>query len=152
MPAHRVLSSVVHDVAHALVSRNDDLGGYWALGQLVSYALANRTDKTSVDLTCGESSPSLQETAIRRIPAQWTEVFWRNVGHQKLQRAVVTRASVVVTFEFAGRASSRGALLEYPVTLEVVVEDDRGRAYSRSLDIWCSPHDPKLEVRSVRGA
>ena len=152
MPTHRVLKSVAHDVAQSLVSRNDDLSGYWALGQLLGHVLANRTASIVIDFKCAESTPSLHESPLSRLPSQWTEVFWRNVNHKKMQRANVANASATVTFDFAsGREGARGSV-EYPVTLQVSIEDDRGRAYSGSADLWCSPHDPKRELKSVRGA
>ena len=48
MPSRRVLKSVAHDVSEALVSRNDDLGGYWTLGQLLSRVLASNNPSFTV--------------------------------------------------------------------------------------------------------
>ena len=153
MPTHRVLRSVAHDVAQALISRNDDVAGYWALGQLLSYALSNKAASVVIDLTCGESEPSLQGSPLSVLPAQWSEVFWRNVANQRLQRANVDRASATISFGFTkARHGTRGVDVEYPVTLQVSIQDDRGRMHSGSADVWCSPHDPKVELKSTRGA
>ena len=153
MPTHRVLRSIAHDVAQTLISRNDDVAGYWALGQLLSYALSNKAVSVAIDLTCGESKPSLQDSPLSVLPAQWSEVFWRNVAQQKLQRSAVDRASASISFGVTkARQGTRGGDVEYPVLLQVSIQDDRGRVYSRSADVWCSPHDPKLELKSTRGA
>src|SRR2546425_1226231 len=153
MPTRRVLKSVAHDVGAAIISRNDDVGGYWALGQLLSYALAIRTGSFAIDLTCGASSPPLTGSPVSTLPSVWSEVFWKNVEHQRLHRALVARASAGLQIDFARhRDSTRGAGPEYHVTCLVEVQDDRGKVYSRSADIWCSPHDSSRDLKRARGA
>jgi len=75
VPSRRVLKSVAHDVSEALVSRNDDLGGYWTLGQLLSHVLASKNTSFKVDLVCGASTPSLMGTLVSPIPSSWAEIF-----------------------------------------------------------------------------
>ena len=153
MPTRRVLKSVAHDVSEALISRNDDVSGYWALGQLLSHALTTRIGSFTIDLTCGASSPPLTGSVVSTLPSVWSELFWKNVEHQRLHRALVARASADLHIDFARqRDSTRGAVPEYHLTCRVDLEDDRGKVYSRSVNAWCSPHDPSRELKSLRGA
>jgi len=154
MPGRRVLKSVAHDVGEALVSRNDDLRGYWTLGQLLAHALASNHTRLEVDLVCGASKPSLIGTPLDTIPSSWTDVFWTNVEHKKIPRAFVGSATAVVDFDLSSErpAAVRAGLREHSFACQLRVNDDRGRTYAWSTEGWCFPHDPSVEHRSARGA
>jgi hypothetical protein len=143
---------VAHDVSASLASRNDDLSGYWTIGRLLARALATGDTRYEIDLVCGESRPSLKGSPLGTIPPAWAEVFWRNVGHQKLARARIGSATAILDFDLSkGRASvTHGAPEEYALTLRVEVTDDRGHAYSGAAEAWAFPHDPGVEFRSAR--
>jgi len=153
MPSRRVLNSVAHDVLEALISRNDDVGGYWALGLLVTHALATSTNAFTIDLVCGSSTPSLAGSSIATLPAVWHEQFWRNIEHQRLERGLIAVAVAAVQVDFDHRReSTRGGSEEYYVPCRLDIQDDRGKSYSRTANVWCSVHDPSRELRSARGA
>ena len=152
MPSRRVLKSVAHDVSTSLVSRNDDLGGYWAVGQILSHALATNNTSYQVDLVCGASVPPLMGTPLSPIPGSWAEIFWRNVEHKKLARALIVRAAASLAFDVSRRrtAALHRALFEHPFTCRVEIEDAGGRTYAGVTEGWCFPHDPRLELKSAR--
>jgi len=153
LATRRVIRSIVHDVTESLMSRNDDVAGYWALGQLVSHALTTRTSSYEIDLALGTSVPSLAESPLSAMQSSWSELFWRNVEHQRLPRTLVRRASATINLEFTGgREGTRGAAVEHLLQCRVDVQDDHGRTYSRTVQVWCSPHDPRRELKSGRGA
>ena len=154
MPSRRILKSVAHDVSEALVSRNDDLGGYWTLGQLLAHVLASNNPSFKVDLVCGTSTPSLIGTPLSPLPSSWAGIFWKNVEHQKVPRALVARATAALDFELTrGRpAALHPSLVEYPFTCRLQIEDDRGRTYTGTTEAWCFPHNPAVELKSTRGA
>jgi hypothetical protein len=152
LPSRRVLKSVAHDVSESLVSRNDDLGGYWTLGQLLSHALATGNTRYKVDLVCGESTPILIGTPLSSLPSSWAETFWKNVEHKKLPRALVPRAVAILNFDLTKRRAAplHGGLVEYAFSTRVEIEDDRARTYAATTEGWCFPHDPALELKSAR--
>ena len=152
MPSRRVLKSVAHDVSQSLVSRNDDLGGYWAVGQLLSHALATNNTSCQVDLVCGASIPSLMGTPLSSIPSSWAEIFWRNVEHKRLARALIVRAAATLDFDLSRRRTAplHQALFEHPFTCRVEIEDTGGTIYVGATEGWCFPHDPRLELKSAR--
>lgn len=154
MPSRRVLKSVAHDVNESLVSRNDDVGGYWALGQLLAHALATGNSSYRVDLLCGASTPSLIGTPLSLVPSSWVEILRRNVEHQNLSRGIIVQAVAIVDFHLDRRrqAAVHMGRIEYPFTCRVVIQDDRGRAYTGTNEAWCHAHDPTVELRSQRGA
>lgn len=154
MPSRRVLKSVAHDVSESLVSRNDDVGGYWALGQLLSHALATSNSSYRVDLLRGASTPSLIGTPLGLVASSWADVFWKNVEHQKLSRAIVVQAVAIVDFNLdrPRPAAVHTGRVEYPFACRVEIHDDRGRAYTGTTEAWCHAHDPTVELRSQRGA
>ena len=136
----------------SLVSRNDDLGGYWTLGQLLSHAVATGTSQYKVDLVCGESTAILMGTSLSSLPSSWAETFWKNVEHKKLPRALIPRAVAILTFDFTKRRTAllHGGLVEYASTSRVEIEDDRARTYAATTEGWCFPHDPAVELKSAR--
>jgi len=96
----------------------------------------------------------LKESPLSAIPPSWAEVFWRNVEHKKLSRALISGAVAVLDFDLSkGRpVAADEARVEYPFALRVEIRDDKGRAYAGSSEAWCFPHDPKVELKSARGA
>ena len=153
MPSRRVLKSVAHDVSETLVSRNDDLGGYWTIGQLLSHAFASNNGRFEVDLVCGASTPSLIGTPLSSVPSSWAEVFWKNVEHKKVPRALVGHATAALEFDLStGRPGAlHGGLVEYPFACQLRIQDDRGRTYAWTTEAWCFPHNPTVELKSARG-
>ncbi len=154
MPTRRTRKAVAHDVSESLVSRNDDLGGYWAMGQPLSHALKTGSNCYTIDLACAESTPKLDASALSSTPAAWTDMFWKNLEHQKLSRALVARATATLTFDLAQSQPSphHEALQEHAFSCTVEIQDDRGSTYASTAQGWCFPHDPRVELRSTRGA
>lgn len=154
MPTRRVLRSVAHDVSESLISRNDDLGGYWTIGLLLSHALATDTTRYTVDLVCGASTPNLTGTALSSIPPSWAETFWKNLEHKKVPREAVAAAVTILAFDLTQRrpASHHRGLEEHPFGCTVEIRDDRGITHTATAQGWCFPHNPAVERRSARGA
>ena len=152
MPSRRVLKSVAHDVSESLVSRNDEVGGYWTLGQLLSYSLATGNTRYKVDLVCGESTPILMGTPLSSVASSWAETFWKNVEHKKLPRALIPQAVAILDFDLNRRRTAplHGGVVEYAFTSRVEIEDDRARTYAATAEGWCFPHDPAVELKSGR--
>ena len=153
MPSRRVLNAVAYAVSESFVSRNNDVAGYWAIGQLLSHALATRNAGYTIDLMSRTSAPPLTGS-VSSLPDRSSELFWTNVERQKLSRATVRRATITIDCDFTRRRSSalHGKLLEHPVQCRVEIEDDRGKFYSRVTEVWCFPHDATVELKSARGA
>jgi hypothetical protein len=154
MATRRTLKAVAHDVSESLVSRNDDLGGYWAMGQLLSHALKTGSTRYTFDLACADSTPKLATSALSSIPAAWADTFWKNLEHQKLSRALVARATATLTFDLTQSQPSphHEALEEHAFSCTVEIQDDRGSTHVSTTQGWCFPHNPRVELRSTRGA
>jgi hypothetical protein len=151
MAGRRLLSSVAHGITDSFVSRNNDLNGYWAIGQLLGRSLAMNSPSLLIDLRLGTSTPALAEAPLSSQPAHWSEIFWNKVDRQNVARSTVHRAGLSVDCDLAG-GRARGARTEYLVRCRTAITDDHGRIYDAMSSIWCSPHDPAFELRSARGA
>ena len=154
MPSRRILKSVAHDVAHAIVSRNDDVGGYWALGQLLSQAIATNQSSYRIDLLCGASMPPVSGTPLSSLPPSWAQSFLKNIEHQKVDRGLIARAEAVIDFDLgrSRRSVVHAGRTEYAFTCQLMIQDDRGKTYTASTDGWCHEHDSTVELQSRRGA
>jgi hypothetical protein len=153
VPSRRTLNSVAQDVSQSLVSRNDDLGGYWTLGQLLSHTLRTHNPSYRFDLLRADCSPQLHASGLSQVPPLWSQVFRHNLARQRLSLATVTEALALLDFDLdrTRPATAHPGHEEYPATCRVQIRDDRGVLYSRTADAWCHPHDPTVELRSTRG-
>jgi hypothetical protein len=57
MPRKRRLEGVVANILGSFVSRNNDVGGYWAIGKLYEHARQHQTQNVLVDLVTREILP-----------------------------------------------------------------------------------------------
>jgi hypothetical protein len=151
MACRRVLANVAHGITDSFLSRNNDVNGYWGLGQLLSRALATNIPSLVIDLRSGLSAPALSEAPLSSLPVRWSDRFWSRVDREGLAHATVHRAALSLVCELAG-ASARGQRMEYLVRCCTTIADDHGRIYEATRDVRCSPHDPAFELRSARGA
>ncbi len=154
MPSRRVVNAIANAVSESFVSRNNDVRGYWAIGQLLSHALATRNATYTIDLMSRTSAPPLTGSPLSSLPDRSSDLFWTNVERQRLSRAIVRRATLTIECDFTRRRSSplHGELREHPVRCRVEIQDDRGKSYGRATEVWCFPHDPAVELKSTRGA
>jgi hypothetical protein len=154
VPSRRVLNAVAYGVTDSFMSRNNDVGGYWAIGQVLSHALATRNPCYTIDLMSRTSEPPLTGSPLTVVPNRASELFWTNIERQKVPPTVVRRATLTLECDFTRRRNSplRAELLEHPVRCRVEIQDDRGKSYGRATEVWCFPHDPALEVKSARRA
>ncbi len=144
-------------VLHSFVSRNNDLGGYWALGKLYSYARQVGTTVLTLDLINWTIDPPVSNLA-RVFPAPEVGVlcerYWLKLAAMMKRRAVppawLARAAMTIEFEStsgAPRYPRKGAAFLCQLTLT----DDLGGEHTLRADGWCWPHNLWEESCSARG-
>ena len=159
MAGRRILTNVAHGITGSFVSRNNDVDGYWALGQLLSHTLASTSPSLIIDLGVGCSTPAFSAEPLSPLPARWSEVFWKSVDREGLARSTVRHAELSLECDLASdrprdepKPLLRRRRTEYLVRCRTAITDDRGRVYEATNEVWCAPHDPAFEFRSTRGA
>lgn len=143
-----ILKNIAAGLASSFASRNNDSGGYWAVGKLRLLAAQLGVDEIRIPLrpTDGHDSPLLVEVS-RRCAAHLARLIERAGGAVDS----VAEAEVVVQFVVAWPAGVPHEGMEAdPVACEVRLVDNAGkRATARSVT-FCWPHDPTRERRSTR--
>jgi hypothetical protein len=144
MPRRREFRGVAFGLVGAFVSRNNDVGGYWALGKLYEHARTFSAREIRVDLVKSLITPPsrqfnpmvlhfqqwlAEQGAARRLPIEWLK-----------------GAEVRVQFSYEGSADGSGDVFDCIVTLT----DDLGHAYQARRSGACWVHNPAKERKSAR--
>ena len=146
MARRRKLYDVAAALLDAFLSRNNDLNGYWAVGQLRSFADAQGIDEVRLDLLRGDT-PAHPDVASC-VTANFRAVLERHWSIRDLPRDWLRSAEVVLVF--GAFESSREPLyltLGDPLICAVSLVDERGRTYRCRRSARCLPHNPRREQR-----
>jgi hypothetical protein len=144
MARRKDLSGAAFGVLGTFVSRNNDVGGYWALGKLYAHARANDVHDVHVDLLTQSITPPsgqfdemiafLRERLARQLAARGVPLDW------------LKGAEIALSFGGEKSANRAGDTFEVVVALT----DDREQRREARNRGACWPHDPIRESRSAR--
>jgi len=144
MPRRRELRGAAHGLLGAFVSRNNDVGGYWALGKLYKHAEATGVAEVRVDMVRSIITPPNAQFA------GMVEYFHQMLSRQLASRALpsdwLSAAEITVQFTGQNDAKEPGDMFECLVSLT----DDRGRQHQARASGSCWAHSPFRESRSTR--
>lgn len=153
MPTRRVLKSIAHDVLGTFLSRNNDLDGYWALGQFYAYLERQQLPLVvELDLLQGSVWPDTE--AFSRLALAYAKCLGLQLVTRGMPRKRVVAASLRLQFKTALRelpqptGGTRGA--GFRARLEIL--DDCGHGHVSWRTGCCAPHDPDLERRRANPA
>lgn len=144
MPRRREIRGVAIGLLGSFVSRNNDVGGYWALGRLYKHALNTDAPDVRVDLFDLTITPPSDDYAA--MAAHFQRMLGDQLSARKLPVDWVRAATICVEFGRAKSPDSSGEVFN----CVVVITDDRGRAHSASANGACRVHSPVMESRSAR--
>jgi hypothetical protein len=142
------LRNIAAGLASSFVSRNNDSGGYWAVGMLRSLAEQVRVDEVRIPLRpMGDCDNPLLTEIARSYAAHLARLIERAGGAMD----TVAEANVAVHFATSWPAGvPRQGTQGDPVACDVHLVDKTGRQVTARRVTFCRPHDPNLESRSVR--
>lgn len=151
MPRRRELTGIADAVAGSFASRNNDVNGYWALGQLYRRAKETGSLRVTVDLLSHNERTTVAEPTAS-ISTTYREFLSCHLSKRNLPDSWVVSASVEVQFEsvttmpeFLGKHAGC-----QPFQCRVVLVDDLAREHIATSVGWCWPHDPARETQSTR--
>lgn len=152
MPRGAHLTNIASGLCGSFASRNNELDGYWSIGQLRSLAGRHGESTVIFDLVMSTIQPPSSEFEIvlvryRRLLAKLTDI-----SSIRLEEITAAR----ITLNFAPRPWAR---IEYykqqwgdQFTLSVTINADGQSAGIAHHTGYCRPHDPARERRSARSA
>ena len=132
------------DLAVSLSRRNNDLLGYWAIGQLYKYCENTNKSELSFCLFSNEEASYFHE--YRDILAQKVEGHLKKCGIPKKWIG-----SCIVTYKFNAEYIRKyhywGSALGTHFLCSITIETDLGKQYTSLSGGNCWAHDPKKEQR-----
>lgn len=149
MAGHRVLNGVAAGLLGSFIGRNNDIDGYWAIGKLCRFAVAEELRSVTIGL---HPSPDLstQQPSLPEVFAfRFQKSFAKRVELAGFPLAHVARAEVTISFADLPPRSPIGST-EGTFDCTVSIFDLQGRMHSASASGRCRPHDPSFEQRSLR--
>lgn len=151
MPRRAELQGVANDFVHWFLSRNNDAGGYWAVGKL--RLLCEQNDFKSLNLKIWPLAmhPSAESTS--NWAQSYSQVLSAFLAGHRFPKTWLVFGSLALEFEpMSGMRAigSSEAGTRFQLTLELVT--DVGKKYIASGVGNCLPHNPNLERRSLFSA
>lgn len=128
---------ICHDVLDTFASRNNDIGGYWALGLYRAFLESTEAQQLLLGLKAGTTSPE-------DLKFNASAIYYRDEISRMMDANGMPRnwfADGVVRFSIIGAETVR---------CEIEIVSDLGRIYRDSTIVTVRPHDPKREGRSSR--
>jgi hypothetical protein len=128
-----------------LLSRNNDVGGYWGPGVIYS-EVADLGNVLKIDLLSGKVAPDVPSAKkecrqFRKI----LELLLEKIGKST---ACLSKAEIELRFETTGSlAPPRWGWRGFPFICVVTAVDYRGHEYSAMEVSRCEKHDPSRESR-----
>lgn len=144
------LRGIANSLNSSFVSRNNEFGGYWAIGQLKRFAIEHRL--TTIEFSLSAHRSNARVPLIDHITQHYTSVLTDLMMIQKLPKSWVNGVRITLDFD---PAVEDAQLYDSPTSGEPFtslcqIEDDNGRHYSSLICGRCKPHSAVRELRSLR--
>lgn len=149
MPRRKELQGVANSLVGFLLSRSNDLRGYWALGCLCSSVRDLHSKTVEFDLRPG-SVPSPSSPWPELAEGYWS-LLERFCAGKRLPGSWVTSAVVRFNFDVPPDSAGRALTIAQGDTCRVSVEilDDRLKCHTASGFVYCRAHNPREETRRL---
>jgi hypothetical protein len=150
MAGSRALRGIANGLVDTFVSRNNDVSGYWGIGQIQHELEGLAIAVAELDLLNGDAVPD--GPVGRALIAHYSGYLAEKLGKSRLGPLDVTEAKVIVEFGAFGEAASYDHLgiPGAPFNCKVLLAGRNGRVYSAMRAGRSRPHDPGREQRSLR--
>ena len=151
MPSRKtLLTDFANGLVHRFVSRNSDIGGYWAVGVLSRRAHESGRDGVEVDLLSqddecdGGSATWLRaRMAATETPTHWLTSAVLHVDFTPYEADPSEKMWPVWIDRPAGEPMFRAVVT-------AILTDDLGRQRTASTHTWCWDHNPIRENGPAR--
>ncbi len=152
MAQHKALKNVAGGLAGSFASRNNDTGGYWALGLLYTMAKELGTDRLRITL---EPAPtSVQPPLLADVTERYSAMLGRLLTAAGVAPGAVREAYIEVHFDVDVPVprSLPTSLRGKPASCTATLTDRCGKAHSQKVVTVCAPHSALREYCSARAA
>lgn len=131
----KLFNGVAAGLAGTFSSRNNEIGSYWAFGEMYEYAIENQEDVFVFDLMSGETNCT--EPRITSLTDKYRDKLWRLIDAYGADRTRVT--STTIRALFGAKTSLHVCGFGDVFTCVVTITDNRGRLYISEVANRCMP-------------
>jgi hypothetical protein len=150
MARRKELGSIASGLAGSFNSRNNDVDGYWGIGKLYKFALADDTKEVEFELI--DKKISLKTSDFDCMIAAYRDKFLGYLSGRHIPIDWVSSVKISVSFECESMPKEHNwrSALGKPCLIKCDISDDKGRHHIAFAYNVCRPHDPKKENKSNR--
>ena len=150
MPSSRVLKSVANGLVGTFVSRNNDVSGYWGIGQIQREIEGRPETVVELDLLHAKATP--EGPIARTLIAHYSMYLFASLAREGFTLSEVTAAKILVEFGNFGEAKAPDlfSTIGQPFNCKAVLASQSGKTFSAVRGGLSRPHNPAIERRSLR--
>jgi hypothetical protein len=145
----RILKGLANGLIETFISRNNDVSGYWGIGQLYREALEHQQLETCLDLlgNCAQPNGPIGAAVI----LQYRSYVSARLARHQMSLADLVVAKIEIRFgTFGACQPPQDHTHGDPFLCRVYLRAHRGPTYSATRCGRAAPHDPFTESRSTR--
>ena len=146
------LKGIVNALNGSFVSRNNEFGGYWSIGQLKLLALNGGLTSLAIPLSMSEANTpyDLQRYTVHR----YANLLESLLNKQQIPCFWVCKAVIMIDFNANAEhaRSFEHTTVGEPFQCTCQITDDLGRDYSSINYGRCLPHSVERELKSTRNS
>lgn len=148
MARRRELNAVAYDFLGFFISRNNDVGGYWAMGKLLKTLIRMDDESVVIDLLDLSSNMNTKEfdLAIR----SYSNRFFNIAAKKDFFEGKIRSVRLEVRPFFNQPRMNSGRMAPHRMLCSLIIIDDLGTARVSARNAWCREHHPRMEIRSGR--
>lgn len=142
------LKTIASGLLGSFISRNNDVAGYWGVGQLSLLAHQNSTHTVHIDLLANTISPP--SALFSKLISGYFHILHRHISARGIPLSWLS--SAVIELNLGPELPSK----HVPITtwgslfkVTVAIADDKGARHAVSGFGYCAAHNPKKESRST---
>lgn len=150
MPSTRALKGIANGLVETFVSRNNDVSGYWGIGQIQREMEGRPHSVVELDLLHGQAMPD--GPVARELVARYSEYLFECLARDGFALSKVTAAKVLVEFGTFGEAKAPDlfSTIGQPFNCKAILASTSGKTFSAVRGGLSRPHNPVIERRSMR--
>ncbi|MET3650800.1 hypothetical protein [Dyella japonica] len=150
MPSSRVLKSIANGLVGTFVSRNNDVLGYWGIGQIQREIEGLSDTVVELDLMHGVAMP--EGPIAKALIAQYSTYLLASLARDGFTPSELTAAKILVEFGNFGEAEAPDlfSTTGQPFNCRAVLTSKSGKTFSAVRGGLSRPHNPAIELRSLR--
>lgn len=150
MPGSRALKGIASGLVETFVSRNNDVFGYWGIGQLRNETEDRESRTVELDLLSGETDP--KRPVASNLIVKYSGYLSASLVRAGFPLSRVIRARILVEFGSFGDARDPDlfSTLGEPFNCKAVLVGTSGKAFSAVRGGLCRRHDARCEQQSMR--